>query len=60
MDCRANLLEEDLGLDRARLLSWGLAQAVLAPWGCLEAELDGWEYLVRRAALIEGQLGRLD
>ena len=60
MDCRANLLEEDLGLDRARLLSRGLAQAVLAPWGCLEAELDGWEYLVRRAALIEGQLGRLD
>jgi streptomycin 6-kinase len=50
---RVEILSEELGFDRTRLLGWGLAQAVLAAWWCIEDDVDGWEGFVRCAELVD-------
>jgi streptomycin 6-kinase len=40
---RLDQLAGDLGFDRARLLSWGLAQAVLSAWWSFWDHRHGWE-----------------
>jgi streptomycin 6-kinase len=50
---RADLLAEELGFDRRRLLGWGLAQAVLAAWWCIEDQMQGWEGFVRCAEIMD-------
>jgi streptomycin 6-kinase len=53
---RADVLAEELGFDRIRLLAWGLYQAVLAAWWCLEDDLECWRYFARHATLIDSLL----
>jgi streptomycin 6-kinase len=43
MGRRVDQLSEELGLDRERLLGWGLAQAVLSAWWSIEDHGYGWE-----------------
>jgi streptomycin 6-kinase len=40
---RVDQLAEELGFDRARLVSWGVAQAVLSAWWSFEDHGHGWE-----------------
>jgi streptomycin 6-kinase len=40
---RVDQLAEELGFDRERLLSWGIAQAVLSAWWSYEDHGHGWE-----------------
>jgi streptomycin 6-kinase len=54
---RADILAEELGFDRTRLLGWGLAQAVLAAWWCIEDHGEGWERFIRCAKLIDEAMG---
>jgi streptomycin 6-kinase len=39
---RVALLAERLGLDRERILAWGVAQAVLSAWWDVEDNTEGW------------------
>jgi streptomycin 6-kinase len=50
---RVDLLAEEIGFDRARILAWGLYQAVLAAWWCLEDQLECWQYFAEHATLID-------
>jgi len=43
---RVNILKDELGFERDRMLGWGLAQAVLAAWWCLEDNLGCWEWSI--------------
>jgi streptomycin 6-kinase len=49
---RVDQLAEELELDRARIVGWGVAQAVLSAWWCLEDGCMGWEYAIRCADLL--------
>ena len=49
---RADQLAEELGFDRGRLVSWGLAQAVLAAWWSFENHGHGWEPRIACAELL--------
>ena len=49
---RADQLAEELGFDRQRLVSWGLAQAVLAAWWSYEDHGRGWEQWIACAELL--------
>jgi streptomycin 6-kinase len=49
---RLDILAEDLGFDRERLLSWGLAQAILSAWWSIEDHGQGWEWAVYCAELL--------
>jgi len=49
---RIDLLSELLGLDRQRLIAWGIAQAVLSSWWSYEDEGEGWQPALRCAALL--------
>jgi streptomycin 6-kinase len=40
---RVDILCEMLGLDRQRVLGWGMAQAVLSAWWWVEDHGDGWQ-----------------
>jgi len=51
---RADILADELGRDRARILDWGLAQAVLAGWWCVEDGGDCWDWAIGCAEMIEG------
>jgi streptomycin 6-kinase len=53
---RVDVLAEVLGMDRQRLLGWGLAQAVLAAWWCIEDGQDCWQVLLQHAAVIEAAM----
>jgi streptomycin 6-kinase len=50
---RVDILAEELGFDRARMLEWGLAQAVLSAWWCIEDHGGGWEWVIGCAELME-------
>ena len=52
---RVDILADELGFERARILDWGLAQAVLAAWWCVEdgSGCDCWDWAIGCAALIE-------
>lgn len=54
---RVDILTEELGFDRTRLLGWGLAQAVLAAWWCIEDHGQGWEGFVNCAKLVDEVMG---
>jgi streptomycin 6-kinase len=43
---RVDQLAEELGFDRERLLSWGIAQAVLSAWWSYEDHGHGWEFAI--------------
>ena len=49
---RVDQLAEELGFDRARLRSWGLAQAVLSAWWSFEDHGHGWEWSLTCAELL--------
>jgi streptomycin 6-kinase len=46
---RIAILAEELGFERARIRSWGLAQAVLSAWWSIEDEGHGWEGAITMA-----------
>ena len=50
---RVDVLAEELGFDRNRLLGWGLAQAVLSAWWSIEDHGEGWEWAIRCAELMD-------
>lgn len=50
---RAEILAEELGFDRARILGWGLAQAVLSAWWNIEDHGRDWEWGIHCAALLD-------
>jgi len=50
---RADVLAEELGFDRTRLLGWGLAQAVLSAWWRIEDHMGCWADAIRYAELID-------
>lgn len=49
---RAEILADELGFDRARILDWGLAQGVLSAWWCVEDNGDCWDWAIGCAAMI--------
>jgi streptomycin 6-kinase len=49
---RLDQLSEELGLDRSRLLGWGLAQSVLAAWWCFDDSGADWKQWLDCAALL--------
>lgn len=49
---RVDQLAEELGLDRARLVDWGLAQAVLSAWWGIEDHGHGWEWGIACAEVL--------
>ncbi|MFQ5575822.1 MAG: aminoglycoside phosphotransferase family protein [Anaerolineae bacterium] len=49
---RATQLAEMLGLDRERLIAWGMAQAVLSAWWSFEDHGHGWEGAIAVAQLL--------
>jgi streptomycin 6-kinase len=49
---RIDQLAEELGLDRERLLGWGLAHAVLSAWWSVEDHGHGWEEAITCAELL--------
>ncbi|HYO49089.1 MAG TPA: aminoglycoside phosphotransferase family protein [Chloroflexia bacterium] len=51
---RVDQLAEELGLDRERLISWGLAQAVLSAWWSIEDHGYGWEPAIAVAEALAG------
>jgi len=53
---RADVLAEELGFDRTRLLGWGLAQAVLSAWWCIEDHMGYWADAIRYAELIDSAM----
>ncbi|HYP40815.1 MAG TPA: aminoglycoside phosphotransferase family protein [Chloroflexia bacterium] len=53
---RVDQLAEELGLDRERLIGWGLAQAVLSAWWSIEDHGYGWQ----PAIAVAEALGALD
>ncbi|MBU0495285.1 MAG: aminoglycoside phosphotransferase family protein [Chloroflexi bacterium] len=55
---RADILAEELGLDRTRLLQWGVAQAVLSAWWSVEDHGSGWEWAIRCAEVIDEAMRR--
>jgi streptomycin 6-kinase len=55
---RADQLSEELGFDRERLVSWGLAQAVLAAWWSYDDNGHGWEQWITCAELLSPLLSR--
>ena len=50
---RADILADELGFDRERLLDWGLAQAILSAWWSIEDHGHGWQWAVHCAQLID-------
>ena len=40
---RIDILQDELPLDRDRMLGWGIAQAVLSAWWSYEDSGSGWE-----------------
>jgi streptomycin 6-kinase len=50
---RVDILADELGFDRDRMLRWGLAQAVLSACWCLEDNLDCWEWGIYCAEQID-------
>jgi streptomycin 6-kinase len=56
MQRRIDVLAEQLGFDRARLIGWGFAQAVLSAWWSYEDHGHGWEPAIAVAELL-GEVG---
>jgi len=50
---RVDILADELGFERARILDWGLAQAVLSAWWCVEDSGDCWDWAMDCAEMIE-------
>jgi streptomycin 6-kinase len=53
---RIDLLAEILGLDRRRLIGWGVAMAVLSSWWSYEDEGANWQPVLRCADLLAAML----
>jgi streptomycin 6-kinase len=50
---RVDVLANELGFDRGRLLGWGLAQAVLSAWWSIEDHGDRWQQAIRCAEFMD-------
>jgi streptomycin 6-kinase len=46
---RVDILVEELGFDRQRLIGWSVAQAVLSAWWTIEDNGEGWEEAIEVA-----------
>lgn len=49
---RVDILAEELGFDRQRIIGWGAAQAVLSAWWSIEDHGHGWEEAIACAELL--------
>jgi streptomycin 6-kinase len=49
---RVDLLAEELGFDKERIIGWGFAQAVLSAWWSFEDQGHGWEWAIQCARLL--------
>ena len=49
---RVDLFADELALDRARILGWGIAQAVLSGWWMIEDHGHGWEPVIAFAEIL--------
>lgn len=49
---RVDLLTEELGFERERILGWGVAQAVLSAWWTVEDHGYGWEPAIACAEIL--------
>jgi streptomycin 6-kinase len=54
---RVALMAEATGIDRQRIVGWGLAQAVLSAIWSLEDEGSGWRGAVQVAGLLQSMMG---
>jgi streptomycin 6-kinase len=54
---RVDILAEELGFDRVRMLGWGLTQAVLSAWWCIEDNMDCWDEAIRCAEIFDEVMG---
>jgi streptomycin 6-kinase len=50
---RVAIFSEALGVDRQRLIGWGLAQAVLSAWWSIEDHGHGWEEAIACAEMLQ-------
>jgi len=50
---RVDILHEQLGFDRERIVEWSLAHAVLSAWWGIE-DNTGWEYAMQIAEMLAG------
>jgi streptomycin 6-kinase len=55
---RIDLLTAELGLDRQRVIGWGIAQAVLSGWWSYEDHGHGWEPMMALAELLSSLGGK--
>jgi streptomycin 6-kinase len=55
---RVDLLTAELGLDRQRVIGWGIAQAVLSGWWSYEDHGHGWEPMMALAELLSSLGGK--
>ena len=55
---RVDILAEELGADRTRILDWGLAQAVLSAWWCVEDDSGCWDWAIGCAEMLDKVRGR--
>jgi streptomycin 6-kinase len=53
---RVDQFAEELGLERERLLAWGVAHSVLSAWWSIEDHGYGWEYAIACAELLAARL----
>ena len=53
---RIDMLAEELGFDRTRLVGWGVAQAVLSAWWTIEDHGYGWEEAIACAEYLAALL----
>jgi streptomycin 6-kinase len=49
---RVDILADELGFDRPRIVGWGVAQAVLSAWWSIEDHGEGWEEAMQCAQVL--------
>jgi streptomycin 6-kinase len=56
LDRRLDILTEELGFDREKMLGWSIAQALLSAWWHLEDRTSGLDYALGCARILAGLL----
>jgi streptomycin 6-kinase len=51
---RVDILVEEFGFDRQRIIGWSIAQAVLSAWWSIEDHGEGWEEAIEVAEVLAG------
>ncbi len=57
LERRVDIFAAELGLDRQRILSWGLCHSILSAWWSIEDNTDGASYTIACAELMDSLLG---